>query len=161
MNYFYIVQLDLIEIDTHLFIFSFSSFIFKLVWHWWCTGESKGYGFVEYQSRDCGQRVRSQLDGRMYEGQALACDWLDTSIVTVAGLHSKLLYVDCLPGGFRDMSQFRTLFSQVANPPYCQVLYTTPATTLFFFLSYCVQLQQLLVAASDRWWICHNISFEN
>lgn len=69
----------------------------------------------------------------MYEGQALACDWLDTSIVTVAGLHSKLLYVDCLPGGFRDMSQFRTLFSQVANPPYCQVLYTTPATTLFFF----------------------------
>lgn len=85
------------------------------------TGESKGYGFVEYQSRDCGQRVRSQLDGRMYEGQALACDWLDTSIVTVAGLHSKLLYVDCLPGGFRDMSQFRTLFSQVANPPYCQI----------------------------------------
>ena len=86
------------------------------------TGESKGYGFVEYQSKDCGQRVRSQLDGRIYEGQALACDWLDTSIVTLAGLHSKLLYVDCLPGGFRDMSQFRTLFSQVANPPYCQVL---------------------------------------
>ncbi|XP_046647864.1 ribonucleoprotein PTB-binding 1-like [Daphnia pulicaria] len=85
------------------------------------TGESKGYGFVEYQSKDCGQRARAQLDGRIYEGQALACDWLDTSIVTLAGLHSKLLYVDCLPGGFRDMSQFRTLFSQVANPPYCQI----------------------------------------
>ncbi len=77
---------------------------------------------MEYQSKDCGQRVRSQLDGKLYEGQALACDWLDSSIVTLAGLHSKLLYVDCLPDGFRDMSQFRTLFSQVANPPYCQVL---------------------------------------
>lgn len=84
-------------------------------------GDSKGYGFVEYQTRDCGQRVRSQLDGKMYDGQALACDWLDSSIVTMAGLDSKLLYVDCLPDGFRDMSQFRTLFSQVANPPYCQV----------------------------------------
>ncbi len=86
------------------------------------TGESKGYGFVEYASREGGQRAKTNLDGRRYEGQLLACDWLDPSIVTMAGLHSKLLYVDCLPDGFRDMSQFRKLFSQVANPPYCQVI---------------------------------------
>jgi len=115
------------------------------------TGESKGYGFVEYQSKDCGQRVRSQLDGRIYEGQALACDWLDTSIVTLAGLHSKLLYVDCLPGGFRDMSQFRTLFSQVANPPYCQVLRRFPILTIPYRSAAEQQLLLLpLQAASDR-----------
>ena len=85
------------------------------------AGEGKGYGFVEFQSRECGLRARSQLDGKVYEGQAMACDWLDTSAVTSAGLHSKLLYVDCLPDGFRDMGEFRKLFSTVANPPYCQV----------------------------------------
>jgi len=53
----------------------------------------------------------------------MACDWLDASTVTFAALHSKLLYVDCLPPGFRDMGQFRKLFSAVANPPYCQVIF--------------------------------------
>ena len=87
------------------------------------TGESKGYGFVEYTSREAGQRARSQLDGLLYEGHLMACDWLDASTVTFAALHSKLLYVDCLPPGFRDMGQFRKLFSAVANPPYCQVIF--------------------------------------
>lgn len=76
---------------------------------------------MEYGTREAGQRARAQLDGKLYEGHTLASDWLDASIVTAAGLHSKLLYVDGLPLGFRDMGQFRKLFSQVAHPPYCQV----------------------------------------
>lgn len=85
------------------------------------AGESKGYGFVEYQTRECGTRARNQLDGWFYEGTVIACDWLDPSIVSFSKLHSKLLYVDGLPNGFRDMGEFRKLFSVVANPPYCQV----------------------------------------
>ena len=33
----------------------------------------------------------------------------------------QVLYVDKLPVGFRDLAQFRSLFSRIVNPPYCQV----------------------------------------
>ena len=33
----------------------------------------------------------------------------------------QVLYVDKLPAGFRDLAQFRKLFSTIVNPPYCQV----------------------------------------
>ena len=33
----------------------------------------------------------------------------------------QVLFVDKLPVGFRDLAQFRSLFSKIVNPPYCQV----------------------------------------
>ena len=33
----------------------------------------------------------------------------------------QVLFVDKLPAGFRDLAQFRKLFSSIVNPPYCQV----------------------------------------
>ena len=39
----------------------------------------------------------------------------------VISLHSKCLFVDRLPENYRDMAEFRKIFSTVVNPPYCQV----------------------------------------
>ena len=50
----------------------------------------------------------------------------------------QVLYVDKLPVGFRDLAQFRKLFSGIVNPPYCQVRretgYTQPELFLFIQL---------------------------
>ena len=85
----------------------------------------------------------------MRDGHALDCDWLkmhsgggcggseraeraeqesaadpaadqSTSAPEIS-LHSKCLYVDQLPPDYRDMGEFRRLFSAVVSPPYCQV----------------------------------------
>ena len=76
----------------------------------------------------------------MRDGHALDCDWLkahkadgqagqsenaeseeESSPATEISLHSKCLYVDRLPPDYRDMGEFRRLFSAVVSPPYCQV----------------------------------------
>ncbi|VVC45122.1 RNA recognition motif domain [Cinara cedri] len=85
------------------------------------TGESKGYGFVEYLSKDCAITAKCGLDGKIIDDSTLVCDWLDGSHITYDSLHSKCLYVDNLPKSFRDMSEFRKIFAKVVNPPYCQI----------------------------------------
>ncbi|XP_065569403.1 ribonucleoprotein PTB-binding 1-like [Artemia franciscana] len=85
------------------------------------TGESMGYGFVEYAHKESALHAKSSFDGMEFMDATLVCDWLDPSIITLDGLHSKLLYVDKLPKDYRDMAEFRKQFSQLANPPYCQI----------------------------------------
>ncbi|KAK8751743.1 hypothetical protein OTU49_010059, partial [Cherax quadricarinatus] len=84
------------------------------------TGESKGYGFMEYVTKEVALQAKSVLDGRELRDTVLVCDWLDPSHVTFASLHSTCLYVDHLPKDYRDMGEFRRVFSKVTNPPYCQ-----------------------------------------
>ncbi|KAG8236530.1 hypothetical protein J437_LFUL015804 [Ladona fulva] len=85
------------------------------------SGESKGYGFVKYSSKDAALKAKDLLNGKQIDNNTLCCDWLDTSHVTFASLHSKCLYVDQLPPDFRDMAEFRKVFSTKVNPPYCQI----------------------------------------
>ena len=88
------------------------------------SGTSKGYGLVKYASKASSIQARHVLEGyQVRDGHTLDCDWLQHNrpIDTVTSLHSKCLYVDQLPADYRDMAQFRRLFSKVVNPPYCQV----------------------------------------
>ncbi|KAK3909479.1 Ribonucleoprotein PTB-binding 1 [Frankliniella fusca] len=85
------------------------------------TGESKGYGFVEYMSKETALHAKNMLDRKSVEDLVLCCDWLDSSHVTFESLHSKCLFVDHLPKDFRDMGQFRKVFSAIVSPPYCQI----------------------------------------
>lgn len=87
----------------------------------WCLGDSKGYGFVEYTTKEAALQAKNMLDGKQVENWILCCDWLDSSHITFDSLHSKCLYVDNLPKDFRDMGEFRKVFGSVVNPPYCQV----------------------------------------
>ena len=41
--------------------------------------------------------------------------------MNITSLSLQVLFVDKLPPGFRDLAQFRKLFSSIVNPPYCQV----------------------------------------
>ncbi|CAL4073764.1 unnamed protein product, partial [Meganyctiphanes norvegica] len=85
------------------------------------TGEGKGYGFVEYVTKEVALQAKACLDGRELRDTTLVCDWLDPSHVTFSSLNSTCLYVDQLPKDYRDMGEFRRIFSKIANPPYCQI----------------------------------------
>ena len=93
------------------------------------SGTSKGYGLVKYASKASSIQARHVLEGyQVRDGHTLDCDWLQHNrpVETVTSLHSKCLYVDQLPADYRDMAQFRRLFSKVVNPPYCQVRSNRP-----------------------------------
>ena len=110
-------------------------------------GTSKGYGLVKYASKASSIQARHVLEGyQVRDGHTLDCDWLQhnrpnggggggsgsgssgaggNAEDTTTSLHSKCLFVDQLPADYRDMAQFRRLFSKVVNPPYCQVRVST------------------------------------
>lgn len=108
------------------------------------AGEFKGYALILYQSKTSSLQAKYVLEGRVVrDGHLLDCDWLKMQTGSGAGagveqqegadpaaaipsaaeisLHSKCLYVDQLPPDYRDMGEFRRLFSAVVSPPYCQV----------------------------------------
>ena len=98
-------------------------FQFLKVWLFFFAGTSKGYGLVKYESKSSSLQARHVLEGyEVRNGHILDCDWLQYSNrESITSLHSKCLYVDKLPPDYRDMAQFRRLFSKIVNPPYCQV----------------------------------------
>ena len=95
---------------------SFNAFIY--------LGKFKGYGLCQFLSKCAGLQARHVLEGQDVRGHNIDCDWLDIGPHSLASLHSKVLYVDCLPPGYKDMGQFRKIFSQHVPPPYCQVQLT-------------------------------------
>lgn len=85
------------------------------------TGKSKGYGFVQYRSKEYALAARNGLNDKTVDGCQLVCDWLDSSHLSFKSLHSTCLYVDRLPRQFRDMGEFRAIFEKIVRPPYCQI----------------------------------------
>lgn len=86
-------------------------------------GRFKGYALVLYSNPSSSIQARHVLEGQEVKGHALDCDWLKYGIVESVSLHSKCLFVDELPPDYRDMGEFRKLFSVAVNPPYCQVIW--------------------------------------
>ncbi|GAB6028754.1 hypothetical protein CHUAL_004571 [Chamberlinius hualienensis] len=85
------------------------------------SGEHKGYGFVEYSSREVAFKAKPLLEQKIIGDCQIKCFWLEPSHVTYSSLHSKCLFVDHLPAGYRDMVEFRKTFSVVCSPSYCQI----------------------------------------
>ncbi len=85
------------------------------------SGSSKGYGFVQYTSKENALAARNALNDKIVDSFQLVCDWLDSSHLTFKSLHSTCLYVDKLPRNFRDMGEFRAIFEKIVRPPYCQI----------------------------------------
>jgi len=44
-------------------------------------GENKGYGFVEYVTKEAALQAKNALDGRQIVDSTAVCDWLDSSHV--------------------------------------------------------------------------------
>jgi hypothetical protein len=76
---------------------------------------------VKYVSSDAAAQARHLLDGRNLNSYILDCDWLNSLHISFKSLHSKALFIDQLPPNYRDLGEFRKVFSVVRNPPYCQI----------------------------------------
>eukprot|EP00090_Calanus_glacialis_P028706 TRINITY_DN46070_c0_g1_i1.p1 TRINITY_DN46070_c0_g1~~TRINITY_DN46070_c0_g1_i1.p1 ORF type:complete len:666 (-),score=138.11 TRINITY_DN46070_c0_g1_i1:710-2707(-) len=85
------------------------------------TGVFKGYGFACFQSKVAALQARHVLEGQEVRGHSIDCGWIKEGTHQLADLHSKVIYVDLLPTGFRDLAQFRKMFARIVTPPYCQI----------------------------------------
>ncbi|XP_059480232.1 ribonucleoprotein PTB-binding 2-like [Neocloeon triangulifer] len=85
------------------------------------TGQSKGYGVVEYLRKEHCLQARQALAERQ-----VTCDVLEPTLQTLDALHSKCMLVEGLPENFRDLSELRKIFSCRTSPPYCQLPLTSP-----------------------------------
>jgi len=85
------------------------------------TGVFKGYGFACFQSKVAALQARHVLEGQEVRGHAIDCGWIKEGTHQLVDLNSKVIYVDELPVGFRDLAQFRKMFSRIVTPPYCQI----------------------------------------
>jgi len=85
------------------------------------TGVFKGYGFATFHSKVAALQARHVLEGQEVRGHIIDCGWLKEGTHQLSDLHSKVIYVDQLPTGFRDLAQFRKMFSKIVTPPYCQI----------------------------------------
>ena len=88
------------------------------------TGESKGYGFVDYINRECAIHAKQQLmkKGSKYVGgRILRVDFAEANLLTYEDLHSKTLFVDRLPRDFTNAETLRGVFSQSGTVTFAQV----------------------------------------
>ncbi|XP_029988564.1 ribonucleoprotein PTB-binding 2-like [Sphaeramia orbicularis] len=86
------------------------------------TGQSKGYGFVEYMKKDSASRARSELLGRPLGDRSLMVQWMDVNQLSQEeNLHSKCLCVDRLPLDLCDSEELTQLFSETYKPVFCQL----------------------------------------
>lgn len=92
------------------------------------TGESKGYGFVDYSNKElAGQAKQSLMNtGSKYiGGRILRVDFAEPNLTTYEDLHSKTLFVDKLPRDFTNGKVLREIFSRTGTVTFAQVNITT------------------------------------
>lgn len=95
------------------------------------TGLSKGYGFVEFATREEASQAKMQLATKVVGQRSLRVDFADNGMQTCEDLHSRTLFVDRLPKGFVDDEVLRELFSKFGIVNFCQVRsYLCQATIL-------------------------------
>ena len=85
------------------------------------TGLSKGYGFVEFASRDEAAQAKLQLATKVVGQRSLRVDFADNGMQTCDDLHSKTVFVDRLPKGFVEDDILRDKFSTYGIVNFCQV----------------------------------------
>ena len=88
-------------------------------------GESKGYGFVEYNEPiEKISQIKTKLDWSEIDGSTIHCDaMIDKTAhgLTFEHLHSKCLLINNLPLDYKDPIELREVFSKFHKPVYCQV----------------------------------------
>lgn len=62
------------------------------------TGRTKGYGYIEYRTRNEALNAKSKLSSAPFHGRTIRIDWSDAP--TLEAMHSCVLFVDKLPHSF-------------------------------------------------------------
>ena len=108
------------------------------------TGLSKGYGFVEFESRDEASQAKLLLATKVVGSRSLRVDFADNGMQTCEDLHSQTLFVDRLPKGFTEDEMLRRLFAKCGTVNFCQVRSGTTDRTIlnyiYIFLTQCICL---------------------
>ncbi|NXT85707.1 RAVR2 protein, partial [Zapornia atra] len=84
------------------------------------TGQSKGYGFVEYMKKDSAAKARLELLGKQLEDNTLFAQWMDVNQLTTNLIHSKCLCVDKFQKDYIDSKELIQAFSLKYKPLFCQ-----------------------------------------
>ncbi|XP_060577616.1 uncharacterized protein LOC132734784 isoform X2 [Ruditapes philippinarum] len=104
------------------------------------TGESKGYGFVEFNEPiEKVGKIKCSLDWSNIDGQTVHCDAIvdsSQSGITFQDLHSKCLIIDNLPKDYCDSIALRQVFSEFVKPVYCQIVTKEGESLGFGILEY-------------------------
>ncbi len=85
------------------------------------TGENKGYGFVEYSTRDEAMFTKNKMATKVVGSRSIRVDFADNGMQTDEDLQSKTVFVDKLPKGFKSESRLIELFSKYGTVNFCQV----------------------------------------
>ncbi len=85
------------------------------------TGLSKGYGFVEFSTRDEAMLAKQENATRVIGLRSLRVDFSDNGMQTVEDIHSQTLFVDRLPKGFVEDGTLTEYFSHYGTVNFCQV----------------------------------------
>ena len=85
------------------------------------TGKSKGYGFVEFSTRDEAVLAKQKTATKVVGLRSLRVDFADNGMQTIEDLQSKTLFVDRLPKGMQDDTKLREVFSKCGTVNFCQV----------------------------------------
>lgn len=90
------------------------------------TGKSKGYGCVEYTSKESSIKAKNHLNGKIVGTSTVQVHWLDTIPQSYSGLHSSCIFVEKLPNSYKESKSLRELFSHKnTKPVYCQTANST------------------------------------
>lgn len=85
------------------------------------SGLSKGYGFVEFSTRDEATIAKQENATKVIGLRSLRVDFSDNGMQTVDDLHSQTLFVDRLPKGFIEDGTLTEYFTQYGMVNFCQV----------------------------------------
>ena len=85
------------------------------------TGKSKGYGFVEFATRDEALLAKQKMATKVVGLRSLRVDFADNGMQTCEDLQSCTLFVDKLPKGMNDNDKLRNEFIRYGTVNFCQV----------------------------------------
>lgn len=86
------------------------------------SGKSKGYGFVEYSTREEAILAKQKTATKVVGLRSLRVDFADNGMQTCEDLQSKTLFVDKLPKGMQDDTKLRDMFAEYGTVNFCQVI---------------------------------------
>ncbi|KAG1666254.1 Ribonucleoprotein PTB-binding 2 [Nymphon striatum] len=87
------------------------------------------YGFVNYSNNESAIRAKNFFHNKNLNSSLLYCDWINGKLCTYDDLYSSCVFIENIPLNYRDFEDFRTIFSKVVKPRYCQIIMNRTQTT--------------------------------
>ena len=114
-------RMNLFSLSLSLSLYSKGTILRCLIVYSIARDVSKGYGFVEFSTRDEAVMAKYVMATKEVGGRHLRVDFADNGMVSTSELHSKTLFVDKLPKNFSDNVVLKRMFEVYGVVNFCQV----------------------------------------